>query len=75
MHGVIENVFALCFGGVAGGGALVLGAVTLPPGLELRYTPLLGSERTPHYYMVKLEAISVDAVALEVSQVCMVMGG
>lgn len=66
-------MFALCFGGVAGGGALVLGAATLPPGLALSYTPLLGSERTPHYYMVKLEAISVDAVVLEVPQVCMVL--
>jgi hypothetical protein len=30
--GVIEDVFSLCFGGVSGGGALLLGDVPLPSG-------------------------------------------
>ena len=30
--GVIEDVFSLCFGGVSGGGALLMGDVPLPPG-------------------------------------------
>jgi hypothetical protein len=30
--GVIEDVFSLCFGGVSGGGALLMGDVPLPSG-------------------------------------------
>jgi hypothetical protein len=30
--GIIEDVFSLCFGGVSGGGALLMGDVPLPPG-------------------------------------------
>ena len=35
--GVIEDVFSLCFGGVSGGGALLMGDVPLPPGGEFTH--------------------------------------
>lgn len=69
----IEDVFSLCFGGVEGNGALMLGDV--PPAsfnVTLQYTPLISSPAHPHYYLAKLNDISVNATTLPVSQVCCV---
>ncbi len=67
--GVIEDTFALCFGGVEGGGALLLGDAPLPPGTPLLHTPLLASREHPHYYVVGLEALGVGGQELQVPQV------
>ena len=67
--GVIDDTFALCFGGVEGCGALLLGDVPPPPGLQLLHTPLLPSEEHPHYYIVELSQIAVSGEPLVVPQV------
>lgn len=66
--GVIEDTFALCFGGVQGGGALLLGDVPLPPDLQLHYTPLLVNPQHPHYYVVQLQRLAMSGVDLEVPE-------
>ena len=66
----IEDVFSLCFGGVEGNGALMLGDV--PPAtfnVELQYTPLVFSAVHPHYYLAHLQNIAVDGAILPVDQV------
>ncbi len=63
----IEDVFSLCFGGVEGNGALMLGDV--PPAtfnVELQYTPLVFSAVHPHYYLARLQN---DGTILPVDQV------
>jgi len=68
--GAIEDVFSLCFGGVLGNGALMLGDV--PPAtfnVELQSTPLVGSDVHPHYYLARLEHIGVNGTNLPVDQV------
>lgn len=68
--GAIEDVFSLCFGGVEGNGALMLGDVPAATfNVELQYTPLLHSERFPHYYLARLQDIGVDGSILKVDQV------
>ena len=67
----IEDVFSLCFGGVEGDGALMLGDV--PPAsvnVSLQYTPLVSSLAHPHYYLAKLNDLSVNGSILPVDQVC-----
>ncbi|KAK3266280.1 hypothetical protein CYMTET_25086 [Cymbomonas tetramitiformis] len=63
----IDDGFALCFGSVEGGGALILGlpdfsAMTGIP--ELKYTSLTSSSRHPSYYIVTLEEASVNGRTL-----------
>ena len=68
--GTIEDVFSLCFGGVEGNGALMLGDV--PPAtfnVQLQYTPLVGSEFHPHYYLARLQNLGVNGTILPVDQV------
>ncbi len=67
--GVIEDTFALCFGGVEGGGALLLGDVPLPPDMRLLHTSLLISREHPHYYVVQLDSLAVSGQQLDVPQV------
>ena len=67
--GHIEDVFSLCFGGVEGNGALMLGDV--PPAsanVSLQYTPLVASAQHPHYYLARLQELGVNGVTLEVDQ-------
>lgn len=66
---MIEDTFALCFGGVEGGGALMLGAVDPPPGVKLLYTPLVPSVEHPHYYIVELNQIAMSGDPIQVPQV------
>ena len=68
--GAIEDVFSLCFGGVEGNGALMLGDV--PPAtfnVDLQYTPLVFSAVHPHYYLAHLQNIAVGGTILPVDQV------
>ena len=68
--GDIEDVFSLCFGGVEGNGALMLGDV--PPAtfnVQLQYTPILESQRYPHYYLARLQNVGVNGTILPVDQV------
>lgn len=70
----IEDVFSLCFGGVEGNGALMLGDV--PPAsvnVSLQYTPLVSSVAHPHYYQAKLNDLSVNGTILPVDTVRTVM--
>lgn len=67
--GAIEDVFSLCFGGVEGNGALMLGDV--PPAtfnVDLQYTPLVFSAVHPHYYLAHLQNIAVGGTILPVDQ-------
>jgi hypothetical protein len=69
-RGVIDDVFALCFGSVEGDGALMLGDVALADAsVWLQYTPLLSSLAHPHYYSVRLESLWVGDAQLPVPQV------
>lgn len=66
-QGVINDVFSLCFGSVAGDGALLLGEVDLTSyNVELEFTPLLTSAAYPHYYSVQLMGITVGSSKLNV---------
>ncbi|BDA43922.1 Aspartic proteinase Asp1 [Coccomyxa sp. Obi] len=65
--GVIDDVFALCFGSVEGDGALMLGDVdTAEYDVALQYTALLSSLAHPHYYSVQLDALWVGGQQLPV---------
>ncbi|GAB4814012.1 hypothetical protein N2152v2_001058 [Parachlorella kessleri] len=67
--GAIDDVFSLCFGGVEGDGALVLGSAPLPPDLgQLQYTPLLRDGSYSLYYRVELEGIALGGQQLQVDQ-------
>ena len=68
--GVIDDVFALCFGSVEGDGALMLGDVDAAEyDVALQYTALLSSLAHPHYYSVQLEALWVGGQQLHVKPV------
>lgn len=67
--GVIDDVFALCFGSVEGDGALMLGDVDHLGDVPLQYTSLLSSLAHPHYYSVQLEALWVGGQQLPVKAV------
>ena len=68
--GAIEDVFSLCFGGVEGNGALMLGDVPAATfNVTLQYTPLVGSAIHPHYYLARLQNIGVNGSILPVDQV------
>nr|BBK07876.1 aspartyl protease family protein [Coccomyxa sp. KJ] len=65
--GVIDDVFALCFGSVEGDGALMLGDVDAAEyDIALQYTALLSSLAHPHYYSVQLDALWVGGQQLPV---------
>ena len=73
-RGVIDDVFALCFGSVEGDGALMLGDVeAVGPGgdapVDLEFTALLSSLAHPHYYSVRLESLWVGDEQLPVRPV------
>lgn len=68
--GTIEDVFSICFGGVEGNGALMLGDVTPASfNVSLHYTPLIGSPAHPHYYLAKLANVAVNGSVLPVDPV------
>ncbi len=68
--GVIDDVFALCFGSVEGDGALMLGDVDAAEyDVALQYTALLSSLAHPHYYSVQLDALWVGGQQLPVRAV------
>ena len=68
--GVIDDVFALCFGSVEGDGALMLGDVDAAEyDVALQYTALLSSLAHPHYYSVQLDALWVGGQQLPVRPV------
>lgn len=68
--GVIDDAFSLCFGSVAGDGALVLGDAPPPPGLPpLAFTPLVPNRGHPFYYNVRLSSIAVGGTPLDVQPV------
>ena len=67
--GAMADLFALCFGSVEGGGALLLGEAPLPAALELHYTPMLASPMHPHYYVVHLDKISVAGADIDIPPV------
>lgn len=68
--GVIDDVFALCFGSVEGDGALMLGDVDAAGyDVALQYTALLSSLAHPHYYSVQLDALWVGGQQLPVRPV------
>lgn len=73
--GVIDDVFSLCFGMVEGDGALLLGDMQLPGGIQLQYTPLLRSATHPFYYNVRMLSLAVDGQLLPVPQVHSWAGG
>ncbi|KAL3138709.1 hypothetical protein ABBQ32_006464 [Trebouxia sp. C0010 RCD-2024] len=67
--GTIEDVFSICFGGVEGNGALMLGDVSPATfNVSLHYTPLLATSAHPHYYVARLEGVAVDGSILPVDQ-------
>ena len=69
-RGVVADTFSLCFGGVEGDGALMLGDVD--PGLygiNLAHTALVPSPDHPHYYCLQLEGLAVDGALLPVPAV------
>ena len=66
---VIDDVFSLCFGSVAGEGALSLGDAPVPPGVTLAYTPLTHHPAHPFYYNVRLLGVSVGGDRLDVAEV------
>ena len=69
-RGVVADVFSLCFGGVEGDGALMLGDVDPGVyGLSIAYTPLVPSPEHPHYYCLQLDAVAVDSTVLPVPAV------
>lgn len=68
--GTINDVFSICFGGVKGNGALMIGDV--PPAtfnVTLQYTPLVSSPAHPHYYVARLENVAVNGTILPVDRV------
>jgi hypothetical protein len=67
--GAIDDKFSLCFGGVEGDGALLLGDAPLPSGLQLQYTPLLEGTQHPQWYTVSLLGIAVGGEVLPVDEV------
>lgn len=68
--GTIEDVFSICFGGVEGNGALMIGDV-LPAtfNLSLQYTPLILIPAHLHYYVAHLENVAVNGSILPVDKV------
>ncbi|MEW5312356.1 MAG: hypothetical protein WDW38_003997 [Sanguina aurantia] len=62
--GVMEDVFGLCFG-FPSGGTMTLGEISLPPSMITKYTPL-SADRHMHYYNVRLDAITVAGVDIEI---------
>ena len=73
-RGVIDDVFALCFGSVEGDGALMLGDVEAvglggDAPVDLAFTALLSSLAHPHYYSVRLESLWVGDRQLPVRPV------
>ncbi|KAK9790119.1 hypothetical protein WJX73_003557 [Symbiochloris irregularis] len=67
--GEIDDVFSLCFGGMDGDGALLLGNVSVPPYTNsLQYTPLLTSAYNKVFFTVTLEQMDVNGSALPVAR-------
>lgn len=67
--GVVEDIFSLCFGGLVGDGALLLGDAPLPPEVQLQYTPLQQNPPNPSYYVVMLEEVVVGGEPLPLESV------
>ena len=64
-RGVVADTFSLCFGGVEGDGALMLGNVDPALyGISLAHTALVPSPDHPHYYCLQLEGLAVDGALL-----------
>ena len=69
-RGVVADMFSLCFGGVEGDGALMLGDVDPTVyGISLAYTALVPSPDHPHYYCLQLQGVGVDGTVLPVPAV------
>ena len=69
-RGVVADMFSLCFGGVEGDGALMLGDVDPTVyGISLAYTALVPSPDHPHYYCLQLQGVGVDGAVLPVPAV------
>ena len=70
-QGAIDDTFALCFGGIDGGGAFLLGDVNVPPYTQnLAYTRLTRGRSTVYYY-ISLLRLRVNGTLLPVTEVRM----
>eukprot|EP00899_Mesostigma_viride_P019467 jgi/Mesvir1/27521/Mv07283-RA.1 len=64
-----DDLFAICFGGFAGGGGIIFGGsgnVTLPGAQPLQWTRLLHNRRHSNYYLVNCTGMTLGGQLLKV---------
>ena len=64
-RGVMEDTFSLCYGGVDGGGALLLGR--MPHNVPMNYTHMHRNPDYPYYYHLELKGIKLGNTPILVS--------